>query len=214
MIWAVGVLTAPRERPTLPRTLKSLAAAGWPAAEVLIHQDPHSSGSWPNWYAMIRRLLSIDRRADVLLLVEDDAVVCRDLRPYVEQTLWPADDCAYCSPYAPTPYNEHPDVPLGWHEEARGFYAVGSICLAMPRPAAEVLVRDLAYQVRAVKQIDARVGMWAADTGRSCWYHKPSLAQHVGIGNTAFLSRRHKPDTDHALRRAGDFVGEDATPAG
>jgi hypothetical protein len=153
----------------------------------------------------------MERRADALLIVEDDAVFCRGLREYLDANLWPEDPekIALCSAYSPTPYNEPKDVPNGWHEEKRGMYLVGSLCWAIPRASAEAIARDLAYATHAVKSIDVRIGMWAADIGRSVWYHKPSLVQHIGNGNSA-LGRQ--VDAAEPLRLAGDFIGEDATP--
>jgi hypothetical protein len=77
----------------------------------------------------------------------------------------------------------------------------------MPRESAEAIAHDLAYATHAVKSIDCRVGMWAADSGRSTWYHKPSLVQHIGGGNSA-LARQNA--ADDPLRMACDFIGEDA----
>ncbi|MHC4715337.1 MAG: hypothetical protein ACYS5V_00040 [Planctomycetota bacterium] len=205
MNFAVGMITAPRPEPTIDRCLASLRAAGF--EHVSIFCDTTQSGSWPNWYRALTCLLHFP--ADTILLVEDDAVFCQGLREHLERTLWPAGNCALCSPYSPTPYNEHEDVPGGWHEENRGYHLVGSICWALPRESAQAIVRDLAYAKRATKSIDLRIGMWAADTGRSVWYHKPSLAQHIGSGNSA-LGRAN--DAEDPLRMAGDFIGEDRFP--
>lgn len=203
MHWAVALTTAPRPVPILKRTLASLKRSGFD--DVRVFDDAGRKGAWPNWLEAVRTLLEQHPEADALLLCQDDAVLCRGLRAYLDRTLWPGPAAALCSPYCPGPYRKRQS---GWHEQRRGWYLVGALCWAVPRQAAEAILRDLG-SVQARKRIDARVGKWAAATGRTVWYHTPSLAQHLGIGNSA-LGDKLAGD----LRRATDFIGEDATPHG
>ena len=198
MNWAVGVITAPRPIATLRRTLPSLARAGFAAP--LVFDDADRRGSWPNWLRAVTRLLHHFPRADALLVCEDDVIFCRGLRAYLERTLWPEERVALCSPYCPAVYRG----PFsGWHRERRGRYLVGSLCWALPRDVAAALLADL-DGATAGRHIDARVGQWAADRGRSVWYHTPSLAQHLGEVNSALGDHRVSD-----LRHAADFVGEE-----
>jgi len=201
MKWAVGVTTAPRPLSTLGRTLESLRRAGFGRAEVF--DDTARRGAWPNWLAALRALLEKDPAADALLLCQDDAVFCRELRAHLGRTLWPGPDVALCSPYCPAPYR---NATAGWHQQRRGWGLVGALCWALPRRAAEAVLRDLG-RVEAHSRIDARVGRWAAETERTVWYHTPSLVQHVGNGNSALGDRSTSP-----MRSATDFIGEEATP--
>jgi hypothetical protein len=198
--WAVGITTAPRPTPTLPRTQASLARAGWPEAHIFCDEDQR--GAWPTWLAGLGQLVRQHPRAEAYLMVQDDAVFCRQLRQYLETALWPADDVALCSPYCPTPYRA---AGRGWHRQDRGWYLVGAVCWALAAEAARRVVRELA-EVRSASRIDAHVGRWAARSGCSVWYHTPSLVQHVGNGNSALGD-----EADNALRRAADFIGEDAS---
>ena len=50
-----------------------------------------------------------------------------------------------------------------------------------------------------------KIGEWAARSGRTTWYHAPSLAQHVADENSALAI--HPPDA--YLRTASDFPGVD-----
>jgi hypothetical protein len=200
MNFAVAVTTAPRPIPTLDRTLASLERAGFD--EVRVVDDVLHDGAWSNWLFALRTLLAERPAADALLVCQDDIVCCRRLRTYLERTLWPGHPAALCSPYCPAPYRRSRQ---GWHQERRGWYLVGALCWAMPRPAAEAILRDLG-RVEARSRIDARVGQWARRAGRSVWYHTPSLVQHIGNGNSAL------GDTlENNLRRAADFVGENVS---
>jgi len=199
MKWAVGVTTAARPEPTLPRTLASLRRAGFESVRVF--DDREQVGAWSNWLGTLRALLKTSPRADVLLACQDDIVCCRGLRAYLDRSLWPDGNVAICSPYCPGTYRR---AQPGWHQERRGWHLVGALCWAIARSAAEAIVEDLGA-VEASRQIDARVGRWAAESGRTVWYHTPSLVQHTGIGNSALGDR-----LVNDLRRAADFVGEEA----
>jgi len=215
MIWEVGTTAAPRPVATLQKSLNSLGKAGFTSGTIFaepgigqlpfhlggweILRHPHRRGAWANWLCAIRHLLTQNRDAQALLLCQDDAVFCRGLREYLEGSLWPADDVAVCSPYCPTLYRSPQP---GWHREDHGWDLVGAVCWAIPRTAAEAILRDLG-QVNAGRQIDARIGRWARQTGRSVWYHTPSLAQHIAPTNSALGHNLHG-----SRRRAADFVGE------
>jgi hypothetical protein len=201
MNWAIGVITAPRPLPTRERTLASLAQAGF--VEPLVCEDSQRRGSWPNWLQAVRGLLQGQPHADVLLLCEDDVIFCRGLRAYLQRSLWPEERVALCSPYCPAAYRAEF---VGWHRERRGACLVGSQCWAMPRHAAAALLADLGNAASG-RHIDARVGHWAAQTGRSVWYHTPSLGQHLGEENSA-LGNNQVSDLRHAV----DFIGEDVWP--
>jgi len=201
MRWAVGVTTARRPLPTLQKTCTSLARAGFAGPRIL--DDVDRQGPWPNWLRAVQALLREHPEAEALLICQDDIVLCRDLRQYLDRTLWPGPAVALCSPYCPGPYRQKRP---GWRRQQRGWALVGALCWALPRRAAEAVLEDLG-EVAARSRIDARVGRWAAQTGRSVWYHSPSLVQHIGNRNSALGD---KLDTE--LRRAVDFIGEDRRP--
>lgn len=206
MNWAVGMLTASRPRPTIERSLASLKATGFD--RVMVSDDVVSRGSWCNWFTTLETLT--ESGADSLLIVEDDAVFCKGLRGYLESTLWLDPGCALCSAYSCGRYTERDAMPFGWSEENRGHFLVGSLCWAIPRKSAEAILEDLRYSREGYKGIDLRVGLWALDTGRTVWYHKPSLVQHIGCANHA-IKRIDQPEDP--LWTASDFIGEDRTPA-
>ena len=199
--WAVGVITADRPTSTLDQTLRSLSRAGWP--EYHVFEDLDRNGVWPNWIGMLRSLVERYPRADAYLIVQDDAVFCRRLREYLENTLWPENETALCSPYCPTPYMT-PNG--GWHQENRGWYLIGAVCWVIHPESARAMLTEL-EQVESRAHVDSLVGQWAATAGQSVWYHTPSLIQHTGCGNSALGD----PSISE-IRRAADFIGEDAVP--
>ena len=208
MQWAAGIITAPRPVATLDRSLASLSTAGFEAIEVF--DDPTSIGAWPNWLSALRGLLERHPHADTLLTCEDDAVYCKNLRAYLDRALWPTDanTVAFCSPYCPALYCVA--GPTGWHQENRGWHQVGAVTMVIPRVTAVAMLHDLVDLPGTNYQVDAKLGRWAAATGRSVYYHTPSLAQHIANTNSAI--GKHTPNT--RSREAADFVGEDFDACG
>ena len=146
--------------------------------------------------------------AEAYLLVEDDVAFCQGLREYLEANLWPADPAtiALVSPYCPEAYvSKAKDRP--WFLICQGFYLAGSQAWVFPPESARAIVEDLTSKVNP-RGADYEIGQWAKTKGLGTWYHSPSLAQHIGIGNSALGDMLDTP-----LRRAADFVGETLTPA-
>jgi hypothetical protein len=205
MKWAAGILTAPRPLPTLATTLASLERAGW--AEVLVVPDARGMGHFRAWLDVLARLVDDMPDVDAYLVCEDDAVFCRGLRDYLEQTLWPADrtTVALCSLFTPEIYRLRQ---RGWHVEQRGLWLVSSVAWAIPPEAAREMLDAFGHVQFCPRGADSMIGQWAADAARlTAWYHTPSLAQHIGLANSALGDNDVSP-----LRVALDFIGEDAAP--
>jgi hypothetical protein len=205
MKWMVGVLTAPRPLPTLERTVASLARAGWP--ECIVVPDGQRAGHFCAWLDVLARMVGDGPDADVYLLAEDDAVFCRGLRDYLERTLWPTERAgvALCSLFTPEVYRFRT---RGWHVEQRGLYLISSVAWAIPPEAARDILAAFGPTPSSAYGADRVIGQWATDVaGRTTWYHTPSLAQHIGLANSALGD-----DSINGLRVALDFIGEDAVP--
>lgn len=203
MNWATIVLTAPRPQPTLRRTLASLAGAGW--EKVLVVRDEPPRGHFRAWLAALASGVECRPDAEAYFVVEDDVVFCKGLRACLEGRLWPADpeSLALCSAFTPEAYRQPQP---GWHRQQRKHFLVASQAWILPPGSARLLLADLSG-IESAHNADWMVGQWADRVGRSVWYHTPSLAQHVGLGNSA-LGDNLISD----LRVAGDFIGEDAAP--
>ena len=206
---ATVVLTSERPQETLTRTLASLHAAGWPPDQgagggIGIYDDRQQSGHFAAYMAALDHAVQRDPRADAYFIVEDDVVFCGGLRAYLQRTLWPGagEEIALCSPYAPEAYRQDAQ---GWdHTQShRGHYLAGSQAWIFPPLAAWAILAEVA-PLRTVHNADWEIGKWAAATGQRIWYHTPSLAQHIGIGNSALGD-----DQATTIRIAADFVGED-----
>lgn len=117
--WAVGVTTSPRATSYLNETLASLINAGWTdisifaepesnlsglAESLHVVQRPQRLGAWLNWKAALRQLLDDHLQADKIMVVQDDTVFCRNVRSYLDASLWPADDVGIVSVYTPRLY--------------------------------------------------------------------------------------------------------------
>ncbi len=202
---ATVVLTAPRPKPTLHRTLDSLEAAGFPGVKAW--NDATASGHFRAWMSALAWIVARRPGAEAYFVVEDDTVFCRGLHQYLRRTLWPgpAEKIALCSPYCPEAYRQ---VKPGWDDgqSQRGFYLAGSQAWIFPPRAARAILAELA-PLHTTRNADWEIGKWAGATGRKVWYHTPSLAQHEGLGNSALGD-----DTISTIRRAADFIGEQADP--
>lgn len=217
--YAVAITTAPRPRPTLGQTVASLERAGF-AGQINVLADPHRH-AWNHWRSTVRWLLGTYPDADRLLICQDDVLFCRGLREYLDAQ-WPAcDRLGFVSAWCPAKYGRPGS---GWHRrDDRGGNLCGAVCLVIPWPVACQIVTDLAgaewtggklgrrFASAEEKQrccIDGKLGSWAAEHGRSVWYHSPSLVDHLGESNSALAS----PPNPEA-RRAAAFVGEEWTPS-
>jgi len=199
------VLSAPRPNSLLPRTLESLAGAGF--ARCLVYYAIEPTGHWSDYRAALQASLRACPDADWHFVVEDDVVVCRELAGYLEQTLaaLPADKIALCSPYCPEAYRHKA---RGWQPEWRQpnqSYLAGSQAWIFPADFAADLIENAA--VPAKWGGDRVVGCHAGKRGRVCLYHRPSLAQHEGEESSVIYSAHRS-----TIRHADDFVGETETP--
>jgi len=199
--WGVAVTTAPRPRSTLEYTLASLREAGF--VNPLIVRDETRAGPFPTWLSAIRQLIEACPSATAYLTVQDDVLFCEHLRTYLERSLWPSENTALCSPFCPGAYRREE---TGWHQENHGWGLVGAQCWAIPAEICRRMLRELS-SIDSFKRLDAIVGRWALEEGLDCWYHTPSLAQHIGLANSALGDNLV---TD--LREAYDFVGEGNKP--
>ncbi len=222
MNWSVGITTAPRQRATLPETIKSLALAGWDRPRLFCEPDvtippqfrqlPASVrderlGAFPNWFLALSELLMRYPQADAFLLCQDDVSFCRGIRTYLERVLWPADAIGVVSLFCPSYYGR--GKPYGFHREDRGWDTCGAQAYVFPRVSAEVFLTTpqvLAHRRQGPRggevNIDSVVGAWCRKVALPYFVHVPSLAQHVGSSSTLYPGAG-----TFGNRRAADFQG-------
>jgi len=227
--WAVGVTTAPRIQPVLSTCLGSLARAGWERPYLFIDAavnlpEPYDKlactfrdervGAWPNYYLGLMELLLRRPRADVYMLVQDDALFYdrEPLSLYLESVLWPGKTTCLVSLYCSA--GDTAGEP-GWHS-SKGEMNGGAVALAWPRELAKAFVTDrdvfehrwLADELAATS-IGNVISYWAHKRGVPVWLPTPSLVQHVGDTSTIWRVARAS-----GKRRALRFVGDETEEKG
>lgn len=221
--WAVGVTTAPRRKPTLERTLRSLARAGWdrprlfaePRTEISsefenlpITRRDQVLGAFPNWFLALAELVMRQPQAIAYLLCQDDVLFSVGLRSYLEQTLWPDPRAGVISIHCPSHLSRgkspgYHGLDLGWSAWGAQAY-VFSPCaartfLADPLP----LLHRRSGPREGTRNIDSLVGLWCRLRDRPYYIHVPSLAQHIGDTSTLWPGA-----TTRGRRRASDFIDD------
>jgi hypothetical protein len=202
--WAIGVVTAPRETPTLGDCLAALVAAGWSATCIYTFAEPNVDlpeawagpvtrrptrlGAWSNYYLALAELIQRHPDADAFAVLQDDAILTTGhARQYLERALWPGGR-ALVSLYTPTNYTD--GRRRGWNKFRDERWIWGALAFLWPR---ELLLEFLGDQtvLRAQyndtdrqRKVDIRVGKWAQRAGVAVYHPRPSLVQHVGETST------------------------------
>ncbi len=219
--WAVGMTTAPRTESTMERSLRSVSAAGW--NEIQIFAEPGSvippetaglcvthraetMGVLGNWFLGLTELVQRKPDADAYVMLQDDVVLAKNVRQYLESTLWPSERVGLVSVYCPEPYRQK----TGFHEVNSNKGLLGALTWILPPGTAKWLVTAglAAYLrqrtlTRETRRLDVLIGNVLAQAGWPAYYAAPSLAEHIGTHSTLWPGIGESP-----RRRAADFVGE------
>ena len=233
MIWSYAVTTVPeRIEDPLPRTLCSLAMAGWdrprlsvdgeglrpdtrahlperPLSEIARQYEAafpslsitvRSPNARPfaNWYLAALELYLRVPLADRYALFQDDIVVCRNTRAYLESIPYP--EKGYCNLYTHTATNEpliagkvgwieggltNPPPPLGTNAN-RWQAGRSATALVFNRAAMQALLTAYAMVDHATdstkgwRKVDGAIVNAMNQAGFREYVHAPSLAQHTG----------------------------------
>lgn len=244
MLWVYGVTTVPERRhDLLPRTLASLTAGGFPsprlfvdgcdgvAAQSYVEQfGLEVTARFPrirthgNWLLAFAELYLRQPEADRYAIFQDDVVVSKDLRQYLERVPYP--DKSYLNLYT-FMENEHivKDKPVGFHEASiipgdkdnlqhgRGALALVFDFFAgfnlLARPEMFDRAMDVGTGIdklgrkkkdRGWRKVDGGVVNAMNRGGFREYIHHPSLVQHIG----------EKSSMGNAQKRpANTFRGED-----
>lgn len=169
MKWAVGVITCPREKPTLKATLRSLKQAGFDYAGVL--HDDKLDGCYRNWRKLAQLLVDLD--VERILLSEDDCQYTKGLRSYLDEGLPEGVVSLYTGSV-----NHHKQ--RGWHQvtdlpkKCHGALAT----VWTPKLLAEFLAYDRSEEFK--NGTDTLIGMWCKRSKTTYWCHSPSFVRHTG----------------------------------
>lgn len=216
--WGVGLTVSPRKDSVLDQTLSSIRGGGWrtiaifaepgtliPAfPDVVTVERPYFYGSWTNWICSWFELFTRYPKAGAYIIFEDDVVVCRNARRYLERSFPILGDFGSISIYTPEKHKKNVP-PFTFHDESYfGQHVWGTQAIVFSRASlhrflsnSEVLNHLNHGFGRKNRHRDMRLGAWAYEMGETLYYHTPSLADHAGTPST-LLSSPHQ---------SGDFVG-------
>jgi len=252
--WTVGVTTAPRKNGYyLDRTLSSLHRAGF--TETNVFAEPGSVipewfnghvisrrkqyGDWTNWATGLYELFLSEPDTDYYLMCEDDVVMCKGVRSYLDYALPQIGTFASLSLYTSSKYYKTNRARC-FHNECRGKNTWGTVTVIMSHASVlrffsdQEVQRHRFFDIFEVKQDywnnkasygmgrtsvvdcvgntlkDAVIGQWAERLSLPIYYHSPALAEHIGV-----VSNLTDDDsTPENGRMTKDFVGEDYDVSG
>lgn len=238
--WAYGVTTVPqRGKDLLPRTLASLAKAGFPQPRLFVDGDSDPLGwerrfpgleitcRWPalraygNWILGLAELFIRNPNADRYAMFQDDLVTYTNLRQYLERCPYPAK--GYLNLYTVQQNQELCPVvngrpQVGWYlSNQRGR---GAVALVFDRLSVTTLLGQQSIVQRPLnahrgfKVIDGGVIDALTPQGWKEYVHNPSLVQHVGevttIEGGGVPRYRHSPSFREETLDALTFLGAPA----
>lgn len=221
--WEYGVTTVPdRADNLLKDTLLSLQRAGFDKPRVFADGMTNSLaatlsaalglevttrypavGLYGHWALSLGELYLRNPQADRYAIFQDDLVMCKGVRSYLDCTEWPKAGYLNLFSYRESEYRLA-NKPTGWHEGAElegGKGEVyhgrmqqagrGALALCFTREGVVALLTH--HHMVASKPRDAKTGWRKADgaivqamnmAGWREWVHNPSLVQHTGLDST------------------------------
>lgn len=172
--------------------------------------DRHATVIWDRrddrWDTGSRALLAYSKRAEYHLVLQDDAIVCRDLAAGVESAL----DHLASRTGSPTPMSLYVGT---WFRREQQFFNGRSSWLVMPLYWGVGIVLPTRYieQIVAwgnkhpeIDNYDIRIQQWLHQAGMQVWYPWPSLIDHR-------LSPSLVPGRGMNGRHALNFIGQDVS---
>lgn len=180
MKWAVGVTTAPRDESYLDWTLAACESAGWPP--VVFNDAEKTLGPWGNFLRSAAALA--DRPVDAIIMLQDDVLLAKNLRPWLEKQLaasawW--STCGIISLYSCEGMSR--DLDRGWNAIPWRYVKAcgsGACAVLMRRQVAQRILDD-----PPAPSAFCLTDVWLKRVcyrERLDWIeHCPSLCRHVGV---------------------------------
>jgi GT2 family glycosyltransferase len=181
-------------------------------------------GIWRNYVQTLVDLLESYPSAQAILVLQDDVVLCKDVREFLEHDLWPGQNPGMVSIYCPEE-KEAGGVPGC---DRRVSTVIGLCAAVYPRAAAEAIVASPfasdwrgrhdknSYEPDPLKKkaIDTGVCETLKSLGLAVYNYRPSMAQHIAetsaIGHGG--SSQVRPGNGMMYRQSRHFIGEDRSP--
>lgn len=204
--WSYGVTScAQRLESLLPKTLTSLAKAGFNSPRLFIdgHYHHPSIGAYGNWLLAVWELYIRQPRANMYAIFQDDLVMCRGVREYLERCKYPEKGYLNLFTFATNENIVH-GKSEGWMLSDQ--LGKGALALVFSHEAIVTLLKqshlvNYPQLPKGHKNIDSAVKH--ALVSQAKWQefiHNPSLVQHTGTEGTLGNPRHPK---------AWTFPGED-----
>lgn len=199
---AIAIITAPREQPTLERTIKSIREAGYQYEPIFIFAEPgveryiadnvvtftHQTklGHFANYKNSLRWMRD-NTPHDLVLMCEDDVEFAKDSKSYVTHGLKTigTKDIGYFSLYTPV-HNANliADKVIGWNEANLYDHAWGALAYLVPKDSL-INVEQMPGSCA-----DRDFTVWLNRQNLKTYHHLPSLAKHIGITSTLRHERK------------------------
>lgn len=152
-----------------------------PVRDVITHRNPTRLGVLGNWRHCLAWLLE-HAAAEYLLVCEDDVAYCPGARDAWARSLSRVGPVGFWSLYTPRRDRDLMGGSRGWVAANRGRDAWGTQAMIFPRASAELVLRypPLREEDQMRGPTDAIVAQCFLEAGIPCYYHSPSLADHLG----------------------------------
>lgn len=231
--WAVGVTTVPERREApLPRTLRSISKAGFPAPWVFVDGDRsqdrwawcdnvtlrHSRvGTFGSWYLGMLELLVRFPQSDRFVIFQDDVQCVGGLKPYLDMCKYPTN--GYWNLFTFLDSEKVTTGKCGWVEgpmlgtgidPAQTWQAGrGALGLAFSREAVMTLLKAPSFvnkpcSTEPKARLDGAVVTAMNCAGWREYVHGPSLLWHTGVDSTMGTGKRWRAESN-----AHTWPGED-----
>lgn len=206
--WAMGITTVPQrgEGGLYTRTLWNLTDSGFGSVDTFIDDNP-GVNQFYNYVRGLWWLYCSNPNVDRYIMFEDDIVLCKNVREYLEHTnveLTRGYWNLYCAPENYDTLNYRGSMPGSWYRsDQRGR---GALALMFSNEGLRTL---LSSKILVNHPRDAHNGRFCVDRiiceamNKEGWkelVHNPSLVQHVG---------EHSTIKDKPFLQSPNFPGED-----
>lgn len=213
MNWSYGITTVPSRLHTyFPKTLESLEAAGFDNPRLFIdgaestceyeHLGLEMTVRTPkinlfgNWFLALWELYIRNPDADRYALFQDDILLCKNTRQYLEQLDYP--ERGYWNLYIAPEVQTKIPTSMGFHQSTQK--GRGALALIFSKEhLCEILTHHHCYTKpqnaftrKRHKNIDGCIVSSMIKLGYKEYVHNPSLAYHIG-DKSSLLNAKYKP---------------------
>lgn len=200
-VLTVGVITTPRNDTTVSLTLSELRRGGFdelvhvfcepgtisdaPIASVEFHLNAERLGALGNWAHCLHWLYG-NTKTDYLMICEDDVAYCRGAKQALLDGLKTFNRFGFLSLYTPKRDAPHSGPSGNWFQANHGRKAWGTQAMCLSRESALLLLEfpRLHNENQISGPTDSILSECFLLKGIPCYYHRPSLADHLGRKST------------------------------